>query len=442
VVDLPAETAADVAAIVPAEVPTVAIVGLGYVGLPTALGLHETGAHLIGLEISENRLDAIGRRDVDLVADDHARLHLALASDDFRLTSDARALADADAIIVCVPTPVDEHQVPDLVALRAACASVVANARVGQVIILTSTSYVGCTRDLVATPLAKRGFAVGTDIHVAFSPERIDPGNVRFPQSVVPRVVGGVSPASVRRAVEVIGRVAPTHPVSSPEAAEFTKLLENSFRAVNIAFANEMESATRHLGLEFDEVLEAASTKPFGFMPFRAGTGVGGHCIPCDPQYLLWQLRAARGSAPILEEAMAAIVDRPGAIVARATEVLADRGIGLRGARVVVVGVTYKPGVDDIRESPAMEIIHELLTRGAEVDYTDSRVPELSMPDGAILRSLADPGSVDADLVIVHVLHPGVDHTWLAGRPLLDPSGRAKESLARVNGWAPLRVTG
>ena len=423
------------------ETPTVAIVGLGYVGLPTALGLHETGAKLIALEISDARLDAIRRRHVDLVADDHTRLRLALDSDAFRLTSDPRALADADAVIVCVPTPVDAHEVPDLVALRAACASVVANARPGQVIILTSTSYVGCTRDLVATPLEQRGFTVGTDIHVAFSPERIDPGNVRFPQSVVPRVVGGSSPACAARAVAVIGRVAPTHTVSSPEAAEFTKLLENSFRAVNIAFANEMESATRDLGLEFDEVLEAASTKPFGFMPFRAGTGVGGHCIPCDPHYLLWQLRAAHGSAPILEEAMTAIVERPGAIVARAMELLADRGIGLRGARVLVVGVTYKPGVDDIRESPAIEILEELVARGAVVDYVDPRVPELSLPDGSLLRSIDDPATTDTDLVIVHVLHPAVDHTWLAGRPLLDPSGRAKELLARANGRVTLTLT-
>jgi nucleotide sugar dehydrogenase len=442
VIDLPAETAADLAAMVPVEAPTVGIVGLGYVGLPTALGLHETGATLIGLEISEGRLDAIRRTEVDLVADDQTRLRVALGSEQFRLTSDPAALADADAVIVCVPTPVDEHQVPDLRALRSACASVVANARAGQVIILTSTSYVGCTRDLVATPLEDRGFTVGSDIHVAFSPERIDPGNVRFPQSVVPRVVGGVSAASTRRAIEVIERVAPTHAVSSPEAAEFTKILENSFRAVNIAFANEMETATRDMGLEFDEILEAASTKPFGFMPFRAGTGVGGHCIPCDPHYLLWQLKAARSSAPILEEAMTAIAARPGEIVARTSELLADRGIGLRGARVLVVGVTYNPGVDDIRESPALEILHELLERGAMVDYTDARVPELTLPDGAVLRSVVDPSAVDVDLVIIHVLHPGVDHTWLAGRPLLDPSSRAKELLARVNGWGSLSLTG
>jgi len=239
VVELPAERAADLAAITRKEPPTVAIVGLGYVGLPTALGLNETGARLIGLEISESRLEAIQRSDVDLVADDHARLRVALGSDSFRLTSDPAGLADADAVIVCVPTPVDEHQVPDLRALRSACMSVVANARAGQVIILTSTSYAGCTRDLVAEPLAERGFRVGVDIHVAFSPERIDPGNVRYPQSVVPRVVGGVSPGCTDRAIEVIGRVAPTHPVSSPEAAEFTKLLENSFRAVNIVATEE-----------------------------------------------------------------------------------------------------------------------------------------------------------------------------------------------------------
>ena len=442
VLDLAPDRAADLAAVPRTETTTVAIVGLGYVGLPTALGLHETGARLIGLEISESRLDAIRRRDVDLVADDHTRLEVAIESDAFRLTSDARALADADAVIVCVPTPVDEHQVPDLAALRGACATVVANARAGQVIILTSTSYVGSTHDLVAAPLTKRGFTVGSDIHVAFSPERIDPGNVKFPQSVVPRVVGGTTVTCTQRAAAVIGRVAPTHAVTSPEVAEFTKLFENSFRAVNIALANEMETATRTLGIEFDEVLEAASTKPFGFMPFRAGTGVGGHCIPCDPHYLLWQLRSARATAPVLEQAMTAIAGRPAEIVTRTTELLADRGIGLRGARVLVLGVTYKPGVDDVRESPAIEIVQHLLDRGALIDYSDSRVPELVLPDGRILRSVEDAAAEAWDLVIVHALHPGLDHSWLADQPLLDPSGRANELLARAHARGRLAVTG
>jgi nucleotide sugar dehydrogenase len=443
VLDLTAERAIDLATVArPETTPSVAIVGLGYVGLPTALGLHETGARVIGLDVSEPRLDAIRRREVDLVADDHERLAIALTSDAFRITADARELADADVVIVCVPTPVDEHLVPDLGALRGACATVVANARAGQTVILTSTSYVGSTRDLVATPLAARGLVAGSDVHVAFSPERIDPGNVRFPQTVVPRVVGGVTPGCTQRAAAIIGRVAPTHLVSSPEVAEMTKLFENSFRAVNIALANEMETASHSLGIAFDEVLAAASTKPFGFMPFRAGTGVGGHCIPCDPHYLLWQLKSLRGSAPVLEHAMTAIAERPGEIVRRAVDQLAERGVAIRGARVLVLGVTYKPGVDDIRESPAIDILRELLDRGARAEYADPRAPELRLGDGRVLTAVPDPASEAFDLVIVHALHPGHDHEWLADHEILDPSGRAEELIGVVRARGRIALSG
>lgn len=443
VLDLTVERASDLAGVIRTDTtPAVAIVGLGYVGLPTALGLHETGARVIGLDVSKPRLDAIRRRQVDLIEDDHARLESALTSDAFRITADPRELADADVVILCVPTPVDEHLTPDLVALRGACLTVVAHARAGQTIILTSTSYVGSTRDLVATPLAARGLVAGTDVHVAFSPERIDPGNVRFPQSVVPRVVGGVTPACAQRAAAIISRVAPTHIVSSPEVAEFTKLFENSFRAVNIALANEMESASQSMGIAFDEVLEAASTKPFGFMPFRAGTGVGGHCIPCDPHYLLWQLKAQRGSAPVLEHAMTAIAERPGVIVRRVVDQLAERRIAIRGARVLVVGVTYKPGVDDTRESPAIDILRELLDRGARADYADPRVPELALGDGRVLTATADPAATAYDLVIVHALHPGHDHEWLVDYEILDPSGRAEELIGGVQARGRLAMSG
>jgi nucleotide sugar dehydrogenase len=241
-------------------------------------------------------------------------------------------------------------------------------------------------------------------------------------------VLGGMTPACVRRAAEVVGRVAPVHTVSSPEAAEFTKLLENSFRAVNIAFANEMESAATSMGIKFDEVVEAAATKPFGFMPFDAGVGVGGHCIPCDPHYLLWQLRRERMAAPVLQRAMEGIAARPGEIVDRAIRELADEGIAIRGASVMVVGVAYKPGVEDMRESPALEVLERLRASGANVRYTDALIPAVQLHDGVAMVSVADPGSIETDLVIVHSMHPGVSHDWLAGRRVLDPSGRSVEA--------------
>ncbi len=429
VMDVDEADAAMLAAVVrPLDLPTVAVVGLGYVGLPIALGLEEIGCTVIGLEISRARIAAIRELSVDLLPEDHVRLSTALHGERLHLTDDAAAVAAADAVIVCVPTPVDESLAPALGPLRAACETVVANARVGQVIILTSTSYVGCTRDLVVDPLTKRGFTVGTDVFVAFAPERIDPGRAHYSQRVVPRVLGGMTPACVRRAAEVVGRVAPVHTVSSPEAAEFTKLLENSFRAVNIAFANEMESAATSMGIKFDEVVEAAATKPFGFMPFDAGVGVGGHCIPCDPHYLLWQLRRERMAAPVLQRAMEGIAARPGEIVDRAIRELADEGIAIRGASVMVVGVAYKPGVEDMRESPALEVLERLRASGANVRYTDALIPAVQLHDGVAMVSVADPGSIETDLVIVHSMHPGVSHDWLAGRRVLDPSGRSAEA--------------
>lgn len=260
-----------------------------------------------------------------------------------------------------MPTPVDRHLVPDLGALSAACASVVEHAVPGQLLMLTSTTYVGTTRDLLVEPLTARGFVVGEDIFVAFSPERIDPGNARHTQDTTPRVVGGTGRETTDRAAAVLARTAPSvHVLPSPEAAEMTKLWENTFRAVNIALANEFAENCRTLGIDPIPVIEAAATKPYGFMPFYPGPGVGGHCIPCDPHYLLWQLRAERTASPVIEAAMTAIAGRPGMVVRRVRELLGERGLATVGARVLVVGIAYKPGVADLRESPALEIIEEL----------------------------------------------------------------------------------
>ena len=406
---------------------TVAILGLGYVGLPTALALLQTGNKIIGIDVSRQRLNAIRSRRVDLSPSDHGRLREALRDSQFSLSHRSADLALADVVIVAVPTPVDEHLVPDLSILETACASAVSAARPGQTFILTSTSYVGCTRDLLVRPLEARGFTVGEDVFVAFSPERIDPGNVTFPQERVSRVVGGVTPACLLRAVEVVGAVAPfTHEVSSPEVAEMTKLHENIFRAVNIALANEMADIARGLDIDVTEVIAAASTKPYGFMAFHPGPGVGGHCIPCDPHYLLWQLRRDRVEAPLLEQAMASIARRPGQVVARAVEVLAERGRPIRGARVIVIGVAYKPGVEDVRESPALEILERLTAAGANVGFADRLVEciQLGADELCVDRN---PDAGDWDLAIVNTFDPDVDLAWIAGVPsVLDASYRVK----------------
>ncbi|WP_246110295.1 nucleotide sugar dehydrogenase [Saccharopolyspora dendranthemae] len=407
------------------------MVGLGYVGLPTALSLADSGVAVTGVDIDEARLLAIKADQVDLSEADHERLDRCLAGGELVVTTNAAAVAEADLVLISVPTPVDSHLVPDMRALTAACASVVANARAGQTIVLTSTTYVGCTRDLIAEPLRHRnGWTAGEDVYVAFSPERIDPGVTRHDRRATPRIVGGVTAECGRRAQEALqGTTAAVHTVSSPESAELTKLLENSFRAVNIAMINEFADSCHAFDVDPIEVIEAAATKPYGFMPFHPGPGVGGHCIPCDTHYLLWQLRAQRLPAPLMNAAMGAIAARPQRVVDRARYLLADRGKAFAGARVLVLGVAYKPGVADVRESPALEIMAGLTSLGARVAYADPLVPAVRVGESTLLSG-TDVASEDWDLVIVHTPHPGEDLTWLSGQDVvLDTTYRLSPEL-------------
>ncbi|MFI7336812.1 nucleotide sugar dehydrogenase [Streptomyces sp. NPDC050085] len=416
-----------------ADAPVVGIIGLGYVGLPTALALLESGVRVIGLDADERRLAAIRAYDVDLLAADHARLRRHVPGERFLLTSDPARLRAAETVVICVPTPVDDHLVPDLRALEGACATAVEQAVPGQALVLTSTSYVGTTRDLLLRPLAARGLTVPQDVSVAYAPERIDPGNAAHTQDSTPRVIGGVSPECTRRAADVLRRTgARVHEVLSPEAAEMTKLLENTFRAVNIALANEFATICGELGLEAIEVIEAAATKPYGFMAFFPGPGVGGHCIPCDPHYLLWQLRERRVASPLIDAAMTAIATRPHQVVRRAREVLADGGTALRGARILVVGVAYKPGVADVRESPSIEILGELAEAGAEVAFSDPLVAELAVST-QLLRAEQNPGELTWDLIVIHSVHPLLDLSWVPDRvPVLDTTYRLQDFKRRA----------
>lgn len=391
----------------------VAIVGLGYVGLPTAVALHGQARRIIGIDSSERRRRDILANDADLGGPDRERLAAALADGSLELTTDPAAAKAADAVIICVPTPVDSQQAPDLSALRSACATVVRHARPGQLIVLTSTSYVGTTRDLLTGPLAARGLVAGTDVYVAFSPERIDPGNPDHVQRETPRVVGGATQACASRAAGLIGRLTGSVClVSSADAAEASKLYENIFRAVSLALANEFADACRALSLDPIEVTLAASTKPYGFLGAFPGPGVGGHCIPCDPHYLLWQLNAAGHSAPLIEQAMKSIALRPERVVQRAAEVLAADQRPLAGARVIVIGASYKPGVRDLRESPALAIMAGLLREGASVGYYDPLLPLIELPGGQRLASEVAPDGADWDLAVAHTLHPRTDYSW------------------------------
>lgn len=397
---------------------SVAVVGLGYVGLPTACALRSPGARTVGLDVSHERLRDVAVGEVDLPEDDRRALQASIQDGDFRLTADESALSEVDAVIVCVPTPVDDRRQPDLSSLRRACAGVVEHAHRGQTIVLSSTTFAGTTRELLIEPLAERGLAAGRDVFVAFSPERIDPGNLDHVPRRTPRIVGGATAACADRAGSLIGRMTDAvYLVGSPEAAELTKLYENVFRAVNLALANEVADICSGLGLDPVEVTLAAGTKPYGFLGSLPGPGVGGHCIPCDPHYLLWQLRRDNLSAPLIEEAMRAIENRPMQVVRRVGEVLAAAGAGIGGARVLLLGVSYKSGVRDVRESPAIPIMTELVAAGARVGYHDPLVPEVELADGTALRAEAQPDAGRWDLVVVHTVHPGVDYAWVRDCP-------------------------
>ncbi|MCA1222277.1 nucleotide sugar dehydrogenase [Streptomyces sp. 8L] len=416
---------------------TVAVVGLGYVGLPTALALTNAGGTVIGIDSSPDRLRDIACGAVDLFPLHHAQLAFASVGDRFRLTSDATVVRETDAVVICVPTPVDARCEPDLTALSSACASVVEHAVPGQLIVLTSTSYVGTTRDLLVEPLRARGLTVDEDVYVAFAPERIDPGNERHTPERTPRLIGGAGPRSSRAAA---GLLAPTasfvRTVADPETAEMAKLWENIYRAVNIALANELADACHSLGLAPIPVIEAAATKPYGFMPFYPGPGVGGHCIPCDPHYLLWQLGKAGMQAPLVATALAANRRRPARITERALDLLTASHVPVREARVLLIGVAYKEGVADVRESPALEILAGLAEAGAHIAYCDPLVPSLRIGADA-LHHVPDPHTRPWDLVVLHTVHSVHDVTWLWAAdapPVLDTRQRGPlpETAARA----------
>jgi len=407
------------------DAPTVAVLGMGYVGLPTSLALREAGFPVVGVDISERRLDDIRTGAVDLLDRDRPRLTEAMDSGLMALFADPAILSAVDAVIIAVPTPVDRDFNPDLRAVRSACASAVENARSGQTLILTSTTYVGTTRDLLVEPLTERGFEVGEDIHVAFAPERINPGDALWEQAAVPRVLGGVTPACTEQAARVLAATASKlHVVSSVEAAEFTKLQENTFRAVNLAFANEMAAAAGFYGVDPVEIVDAAATKPYGYLAHYPGPGVGGHCIPVDPYYLLTPLREAGVATPVVESAMAGVAGRPHQVAERAMEIAGE------GASILLVGVAYKPGVEDYRESPSLEIAEQLKALGAQVSYHDPLIPEV-----AGMSSVSSPDPSDYDLVVVSVVHPGRSYEFLADADqILDatyktPGGKVRHSL-------------
>jgi len=397
-------------------VKTVGIIGLGYVGLPLAVAFAKEGCDVIAVDVDSRKIEAIEAGD-SYIEDVPSEL-LRELNERIHATTRYARLAKADAVIICVPTPLTRNREPDLGPLIDSTRGLAEVLQADQLVVLESTTYPGTTRERVAPLLEESGLAAGRDFHLAFSPERVDPGRTDFTLRNTPKVLGGLTEACLQRAEELYGLVCDSLVrVSSPEAAELTKLLENIFRSVNIALVNELAMLTDRMGIDIWEVVEAASTKPYGFMRFEPGPGMGGHCLPVDPFYLSWRAREFDMATEFIELAGKVNQQMPYHCVEKAQGALNDIGMSVKGARVAVLGVSYKPGVGDIRESPALKIIELLRKMGAEVSYHDPHVAQLT-EFGLSSRPL-DEAISDADLTLIVTAHPGIDYELLAQRSRL-----------------------
>lgn len=389
--------------------PQVGIVGLGYVGLPLAVTFAEAGVTVLGLDAIQGKVDQIngGRSYIEDIPSE--RLGPLVEAGTVRATTSWDELRGVDAIIICLPTPLTEHREPDLSAVLGAAESLAQRLRPGHLVVLESTTYPGTTREELAPVLERSGLRAGRDFHLAFSPERVDPGRTDWTTATTPKVIGGLTPECTRRAMDLYGMACETLvPVNGPEVAELTKLLENIFRSVNIALVNELAILCDKMGIDVWDVIDAAATKPFGFMPFRPGPGLGGHCIPIDPFYLTWKAREFDLHTEFIELAGKINSQMPQHCVAKVAQALNSRRKAMNGSRLLVIGVSYKADVNDTRESPALEIIELLRADGATVTYHDPHVAELAK-QGLRSTPLDAQALAAADAVVVVTAHSSVD---------------------------------
>jgi UDP-N-acetyl-D-glucosamine dehydrogenase len=399
----------------------VSVIGLGYVGLSLAVELARAGFMVRGIDLDLERVTLVNRGESYLVDVPAETLAPLVADRRLYASTTFDEAANADALIICVPTPLRKSKEPDMSYILSAVEHLVPHLRPGQLMVLESTTYPGTTEEVVQPRLEVKGLVIGRDFFLAFSPERVDPGNKRFTTANIPKVVGGVTAACTRLAAALYQQVtSKVFEVSSPRVAETAKLLENTFRSVNIALANELAFACRKIGVDPWEVIDAAATKPFGFMPFYPGPGIGGHCIPVDPLYLSWKVRLTGYEAQFI--ALADQINRamPEHVVALVTDALNDRGRALRGAGVLVLGVTYKADVNDVREAPALEIIEMLERKGAHVSYADPFVPHLAGAGRKLTAVEATPDVIaDVDCVLILSNHSSFDYSMIAERAAL-----------------------
>ncbi|MGD8278089.1 MAG: nucleotide sugar dehydrogenase [Gemmatimonadota bacterium] len=397
------------------------VLGLGYVGLPLAVEFARQGFETTGFDVSEPVVAGLneGRSHIPDIAD--ADLAPLVSAGRFRATTGMKGLAECDVISICVPTPLSKTRDPDVSFVVAATESVAATLRPGQVVILESTTYPGTTRELMLPMLEAGGLRAGRDFFLCFSPERVDPGNTRWHIRNTPKVIGGVTPACVRAGAAVYGQVM-EHlvTVSSTESAELAKLLENTFRAVNIALVNEMAQVSDRLGVDVFEVIEAAASKPFGFQRFDPGPGIGGHCIPLDPQYLAWKMRTLNYKTRLIDLASEVNSEMPRWVVTKVQDALNDRQRALNGSRILILGIAYKRDVDDVRESPALDVIGLLEAKGARVDYHDPFVPS-TVAEGERRQSVPFTRETVAsyDCVVITTDHSVVDYDLLRDADVL-----------------------
>ncbi|MDQ6891339.1 MAG: nucleotide sugar dehydrogenase [Acidobacteriota bacterium] len=396
------------------------VLGLGYVGLPLALAFSEKSFAVVGFDVDPSKVEALraGRSYIKHL--EGSRLSSATTAGLFRPTSDFDELSGPDVLLICVPTPLTPQREPEMSFIVDTAREIRARLRRGQLVVLESTTYPGTTDELVRGILEESGLKCGEDFFLAFSPEREDPGNARFATATIPKVVGGVDPLSGDLAQAVYDQaISRTVRVSSSRAAEATKLVENIFRAVNIALVNELKMVFDKMGIDVWEVLDAASTKPFGFMRFNPGPGLGGHCIPLDPFYLAWKAREFGVTAKFIELAGEVNVQMPHYVIEKLQNALNDRGKAVKGSSVLVLGLAYKKDVDDARESPAFEIIDALIRRGADVTYHDPHVPALprtrAWPNLAAMSSktLTPECIAQQDAVVIVTDHSAVDYEMI-----------------------------
>jgi UDP-N-acetyl-D-glucosamine dehydrogenase len=417
----------------------VGLIGLGYAGLPLAVAFAEAGFPVIGVDLRRDRVDSLtaGQSYVgDVPAD---RLAPLVASGVLRASAEYAALADADVITICVPTPLSPTRTPDTSAIAGAITALGPWLRPGQLIMLESTSYPGTTEEIVRPVLEARGFTIGQDMFLAFAPERVNPGDTHFGTRNTTKLIGGITPACRDLATALYATIVDTVvPVSSPVVAEMAKLLENTFRQINVAFANEMALICERLGVDVWEVIDAAATKPFGFMPFYPGPGLGGPCIPVVPHYLAWKLRTVGYDARFIALAEEINGAMPAHVVSLVTGALDEESKPLRGSRVLVLGITYKPDVADTRESPSLAVLEGLLAEGADAVYHDPLVPDVVVNERSLASITLNHAALsEADCVIVATNHTSYDWDWIVNHARLIVDTRNATSKAPAGRRGP-----